>query len=214
MIYFFIGEDRLGKDQKIDEIKKDIFNSSDALKFDYEILHATKLDPAELKKSLYALPAIALKRLILIRTAEKLSAQNKELILAFAALKEKRVVVILDSDAADAADSFARQITPYAKITSFSKGSKLNVFDMTKAMSMRQSTQALKILSNLFEEGNHPLQIMGGLVWFWGKSRPQLSRDKFQEGLLALEEADLNIKRSRLNPEHALEVLVVKLSAI
>jgi hypothetical protein len=37
---------------------------------------------------------------------------------------------------------------------------------------------------------------------------------KFEKGLLALGEADLNIKRSRLKPEQALELLVVKLCAL
>ena len=32
-----------------------------------------------------------------------------------------------------------------------------------------------------------------------------------ESGLLAMQEADLNIKRSRIKPEYALEVLIVKL---
>ena len=51
---------------------------------------------------------------------------------------------------------------------------------------------------------------MGGLVWSWGKARSFARRENFQKGLVALQEADLNIKRSRLAPQQALEVLVVK----
>ena len=55
------------------------------------------------------------------------------------------------------------------------------------------------------------LQLMGGLVWFWGKLKQRISAEKFKKGLLHLQEADLNIKRSRIKAEYALEVLVVKL---
>ena len=81
-------------------------------------------------------------------------------------------------------------------------------------MTARNPVEALKILGNLLVEENHPLQIMGGLIWFWGKSRTRLSADQFKKGLMCLQEADLNIKRSRLKPEHTLEVLVVKLSSL
>ena len=83
MIYFLLGEDRLAKDQKINEIKAACLSSDDALKFDYELLHSIKLDPAVLKKALIALPAVAKKRFILIRAVEKLSAPNKKIITDF-----------------------------------------------------------------------------------------------------------------------------------
>ena len=76
---------------------------------------------------------------------------------------------------------------------------------MPRAMSSRNAGEALKILDELLESNVHPLQIMGGLVWYWGKERERLSPQSFYKGLTALEEADLNIKRSRLKPEHAVE---------
>lgn len=84
---------------------------------------------------------------------------------------------------------------------------------MTKIM-LRSPAEALKMLTQLLEEGSHPLQILGGLVWFWGKSRERLSPAQFKKGLLALQEADLNIKRSRTRPEHSLEILIVKLASL
>ena len=55
----------------------------------------------------------------------------------------------------------------------------LNVFDMTKAMGLRRSEEA-ENFSRAFEPGIHPLQLMGGLVWFWGKSRERLPQEKFK----------------------------------
>jgi DNA polymerase III delta subunit len=51
-------------------------------------------------------------------------------------------------------------------------------------------------------------------VWYWGKEGRMLAKTKFERGLQALEEADLNIKRSRLNPEYAVEKLVVELMSL
>ena len=52
---------------------------------------------------------------------------------------------------------------------------------------------------------------MGALVWFWGKSQDRMPGERFRKGLLVLQEADVNIKRSRLKPEYAVEVAVIKL---
>ena len=44
--------------------------------------------------------------------------------------------------------------------------------------------------------------------------KPKVSGDNFKQGLFILQEADLNIKRSRLDPEHAIETAVVKLTEL
>ena len=215
MIYLFLGEDREAKEQKIAEIKKTCLPSDDALKLDYECLYGSKIDPSELKKSLIALPAISSKRLILIRTVEKLNTQNKKILLDFIQSENEHAVLILDSEETSAQNSFMNKISAAAKVMRFGSGTvKKNVFDMTMRMENRDSSGALKILEHLMSGGDHPLQIMGGLVWFWGKSKNRLSTDQFKKGLLVLQEADLNIKRSRINPEYAVEIAVTKLSSL
>jgi hypothetical protein len=153
--------------------------------------------------------------LILIRAVEKLNTQNKKIILDFMQTENPHAVVILDLDGALPQNNFFSTITNSAKAMCFGRGTaKENVFDMTRAMENRNSSDALKILDQLLNEGNHPLQIMGGLVWFWGKSRNRLSGAQFKKGLVVLQEADLNIKRSRLKPEYAVEIAVTKLSSL
>lgn len=210
MTYLFLGQDLTAKDSKIAEIKKKICPSPDALKFDCETLYAQKLDPEELKKAFITLPAIANERIVIIRECHKLSAHNKELIFEFVK-NPGRCVLALESEKMETTDAFIKKLGSAVKVFHFRKETPLNVFNLTDAVSLRRSVEALKILSVLLSQGDQPLQIMGGLVWYWKKARAGFSMPEFKKGLLALQEADLNIKRSRLRPDHALEILIVKL---
>jgi len=215
MIYLLTGNDKPAKEQKIAEIKTKYLPSDDALKLDYQLLDGQKCDPAELKKSLIALSALSCKRVVLIQSSEKLSDQNKEIILNFACTAHDHVVVILNADSVSAKNNFFKKLASSAEVIHYGQGiTKSNVFDMTRAMENRDCTGALKLLNTLLDDGNHPLQIMGGLVWFWGKSKNRLLADNFNKGLLALQEADLSIKRSRIKPDYAVEIVVTKLSSL
>jgi DNA polymerase III delta subunit len=215
MIYLLLGEDRLAKDQKINEIKAACLPSDDALKFDYELLHALKLDPSVLKKALVALPAVAKKRLILIRTFEKLSPHNKDIILDFIQMENPHAVLIMDSDDLSFKSAFFRDLSASAKVIRFGQsGKKSDLWGVTRAIERRNPSEALRILNILLSDGDSPLKIMGGLVWFWGSIRNRVSAEGFKKGLLVLQEADLNIKRSRLRPDHAVEMVVTKLSLL
>ena len=210
MTYIFLGPDYTAKEKKITEIKEKLLPSPEAIQFDFEVLYASKLESEQLKKSLLGLPAVAKQRLVMIRECHKFNEENKELILEFTK-KPGACVLILDSDKADADSEFIKKLGRSAKISVFGSEEVLNVFTMTRAISVGKKAEALKILSQLLSRGERPLQIMGGLVWYWKNSRRDLSLERFKKGLLALQEADLNIKRSRLKEEHALELLVVKL---
>ncbi len=211
MIYLLFGDNPSAQDAKIEDLKKKILPQAQAAYFDLESFSAHKLTPENFKKSLISLPAVAPKRLLILRDADRLSPANQEILEEFIHSSPKHVDVILSFEEAPK-ETFLKKIKgPGVQIFDFSSGPKLNVFDMTRAIEMNKKAEALRILSELFEQGIHPLQIMGGLIWFWGKRRERVSPGAFEKGLLALQEADLNIKRSRLAPEHALEIVVVKL---
>lgn len=213
MHYCFVGENNAEKQKAVDEARDRILTGSDARHFDYEVLYGKKLDAAELKKALIALPAAGQQRLILIHEADKLSKQNEEILIAFFEEDAGHAAVILEAE--DKLKSgFQKKISPYVKSFSFEKPEGGSVWDMTNAIGRRRPAEALKILSELMESGQHPLQIMGGLVWFWGKTGQRLRRDRFEKGLLALQEADINIKRSRMQADYTMEVLVVQLCAL
>lgn len=211
MTYLFLGVDVIAKDSKIATLRKQIFSSGQGLDFDYDVWHAHKLEAETLKKSLLNLPAVSKKRLVIIRDSHKLTPQNQDILQAFIVEKSPHADLILDSEEWDQKTAFVKKVARFCEVVEFKSEKKLNVFDMTKAIDYQQDAEALKILDQLLSTGNHPLQIMGGLVWAWGKSRERISPQRFERGLLAMQEADLNIKRSRLKPEYALEMLIVKL---
>ncbi len=213
MIYLLIGPQSEIKESKITELKAKSFPTDEAILFDYEILYGHKLEPATFKKALLALPVMAKQRFILLREAHRLSAQNQAIVLEFFKNKEDNLNLVLDAES-EIAQDFVKQLNPYVKTLEFAEEVPPNVFDMTRAIERRNSQEALTVLTDLFEGGQHPLQIMGGLIWFWRKLRPRLQKQKFHTGLVAMQETDLSIKRSRLEPQHAMEVLVVKLCSL
>lgn len=214
MIYLFLGPDALAKDKIIAEIKQKALKIQEAYRFDFDILHAHKLDPAELKKTLISLPTIAEKRVVLIRDADKLSTHHQDILLECIEKANNPLILILDSHQEELKGSFFKAVQARAKTQRFSGEAKQSVFDMTNAIGYRKPQDALRIMHELIDQGDHPLQLMGVLVWFWGKSKNRVSKEAFKKGLLDLQEADLNIKRSRVQPEYALEILVTKLSSL
>ena len=215
MIYLLLGEGRDAKDRKIIEIKAKYLTDHSALKLDYESLHGGQLDPLVLKKALISLPAVSKKRLVLIRVANKLDIHNQEIILDFIQSGHSHAVVILDSDGGEGKNSFLTKVKAAAEVVNYGAAQRQkNTFDMTRAIESRDPAGALNILNELMQDGNHPLKLIGGMVWFWGDRKSRLSADQFKKGLEVLQEADLNIKRSRLNPEYAVEIAVTKLANI
>lgn len=213
MVYLFLGEGFEVKEQKIFALRKKILNSADGEKFDFDQLNGAKLDPAEFKKSLMSLPVVSKQRIVLLRNIHKLSTHNQTLLLDFADSNESSCVVICDCPAASQ-KGFLKKLAQKSKVTDTGTAKKLNVFDMTRSIERHQTRDALKTLSILLDDGNHPLQIMGGLVWFWGRNKNKMSALNFQKGLRELQKADLNIKRSKVQPNHAVEILVTKLSLL
>jgi DNA polymerase III delta subunit len=214
VIYFLLGEDMAAKEAKVAAWKKEYLVPAESQEFDFEVLYGTKCDPLVLKKALIALPALAKQRVVLLRDGHKFSEHNQSLLSEFAASNHDHLVLIIESSQWEATHSLVKSLKSSAKIVDTGRAAKQNVFDMTRLIGQRKSGDALKVLSDLFFDGVHPLQIMGGLVWFWGNERPRMPANRFEQGLMALEEADLNIKRSRLRPEQAVEVLVVKLCSL
>jgi DNA polymerase III delta subunit len=214
MTYLFIGPDLLKKDVKISELKTKIFSDPAALAFDYEVLHAHKLDGDTLKKSLLSLPHLASKRLVILRQGERLKERNLEIVLEFLNDQPKTTVLILDFDELDVKSALFNKLKPLTEVTFFGGSKVLNVFDMTRAIGSRNPAEALRIFYELLGNNTHPLQILGGVVWWWGKERERLSTARFKQGLMVLEEADLNIKRSRLKPEYAIEKMIVELAGL
>ena len=214
MIYLFLGDDLPAKDAGIAEIKNKFFkNFQEALNFDFDNLDARELGTDTLKQAFLTLPVIAPHRLIILRQVHKLKSADIQVLINFCQKPAKHCDVILESTE-NMLKGDLKDLTLLSKAVVMARPEGPNVFDMTKLITANRSNEALKMLDGFYREDVHPLQIMGALVWYWGKEGKLLGKERFERGLKALEEADLNIKRSRLNPQYAVEKLVVELGLL
>lgn len=211
MVYLVLGQDQAAKEQNIAEIKSKALPSKESLAFDYQVLHGFKLDNETLQKALLALPVAGKVRLVLIRQADELKADQKTLIAQLYEKAKKSLVVILEAVAIDDKDSLYTKFGREINILSFAPKVRPNVFKLVDEILARREVNALKLLNELLENGDHPLQIIGGMLWKWKNAKNRIPALKFKAGLMAFEQADFNVKRSQLKGEHALEILVVKL---
>ncbi len=214
MIYLVCGLDSQTKDKRIADLKNKIFPSNKNITLDFEVLSASKLPLQNLKRAMTTLPVLAEKRFILIRQAEQLQTEHRQLIADLLEKTKDFLILLLDLEDAKAAENLKKQFVSSLEILYFEKGLKRNIFDFTRCIVQNKKCEALKQLSEFIDDGVHPLKIMPTIVWEWKKNKERLGSLRFQEGLLALQQADLNIKRSRLSSRQALEVLVVKLCSL
>jgi len=214
MIYLFLGSDLPAKDTRIAEIKNKLFkDSQEALAFDLDNLDASQLGDNALKKAFLTLPVIAPHRLIVLRQIHKLKSADIQVLINYCQKPANHCDVVLESSESILKGEL-KDLPLYAKGVVLGKPEGPNVFDMTKLITAHRSGDALKMLDGFYRVNVHPLQIMGALVWYWGKEGKACGRERFERGLKALEEADLNIKRSRLDPQYAVEKLVVELGLL
>ena len=213
MIYLLLGDQNALKSQKINELKNKFIGSNEEFQFDYETLDGNKLNSAVLKKSLMSLPVVAKRRVIVIHSCQKLSDHNKKIILEFVQADKDKVVLILDSDSSASKNNFMKELCKISEVISFKQDKAQTTFDMGDEIVSLNPQGALKILFSLFESGQMPVMILGGMLWSWQYNKRKMSDNRYKKGLLELQEADLNIKRTRLDVHHALEILVVKLAS-
>jgi DNA polymerase III delta subunit len=214
MVYLLLGDDLAAKDSKIAEIKNKFFkDSQEALAFDYDNLDATQLRPDSLKQALLSLPVFAAHRLIVLRQIHKLKSADIQVLMEFCKKPYKHCEVVLESGESVLKGDL-KDLGLYAKTIDASRPQGPNVFDMTRLITTQKSGEALKMLDGFYRDDVHPLSIMGALVWYWGKEGKSCGKQRFERGLKALEEADVNIKRSRLEPKYAVEKLVVELALL
>ena len=214
MIYLFLGPDLPAKDAGIAEIKNKFFkNAREALSFDFDNLDAKELGVDTLKQAFLSLPVIIPHRLIILRQVHKLKSADIRVLINFCQRPAKHCDVILESSE-NTLKGDLKDLTLLSKTVVMALPEAPNVFDMTKLITARRSGEALKMLDGFYRADVHPLAIMGALVWYWGKEGKILGKERFGQGLKALEEADLNIKRSRLDPQYAVEKLVVELGLL
>jgi len=210
MIYLFLGTDEISKERKLQQLKQEILkNSQDA--FDYERLYAKELTPSILNEAFSRIPLFADKRLIFIRDVDKLNASSKEKLLSLIKNPNPKILLVLDTQVSELKEAFLIKIANSSKVFHFGREKTFNAFDLADAIKAKRTQEALKIFSIIHQKGEHPTRILGGLFWSWRKMKSFLKADNFKRGVELFLETDINIKFSRLKPEVALEILIVKL---
>jgi DNA polymerase III delta subunit len=214
LIYLLIGDDLPAKDARIAGIKLKFFKDfPQAEGFDFDNLDAGRLETDALKKAFLALPALAAHRLIVLRQIQKLKSADVRVLLDYCLKPQKYCDLVLESgDIELKGDLKDLSVSMRAEVFALSRPP--DVFDMTRLITARRAAEALKMLDIFFRSNVRPLQIMGALVWYWRKEGRACGKERFEKGLKALEEADLNIKRSRIDPQYAVEKLVVELGLL
>lgn len=216
MLYLLCGSDHQSKNQKILAIKEKIFSSSRSSVFDSETLYASGLDLKTLKKAMIALPSLTRQRLLVIRQADKLTAAHQDLIAQCLESTKEFLVLILDAEDGLSAQQLQKKFGDNIKTLYSEEKQEVSVFDLEKAILHQEKALALRTLSEILKRETLPVRsaapkLIGGLLWIWKKNKNRLSSHRFRGGLVLLQEADFHIKRSRLKPEHALEILLIKL---
>jgi DNA polymerase III delta subunit len=210
--YLFLGEDYLSKERKVDLIKTELFKAG-AEAFDLEILYGKDLSSVKLSEALKKLPALSRKRLIIIKDIDRLHPSARDLLLAHLKKPSAKIELVFETDKYEARDAFMAQLSRWCRVFNFRKaGAPLDVFGLAEMVARRRPVEALRILSRLLFAGEKPHKILGVLIWQWKKLEAGLPKDEFRQGLKMLLETDLNIKRGRMKPDFALELLVAKLS--
>jgi DNA polymerase III delta subunit len=210
MIYLFLGEPSPTKEQDILRWRDQLAPLENRA-FDYETLDGYKIDSSGFKQSLIALPVLSKKRVVLIRNAQQLSVEQQNLLGEFAGA-DSSTDALLDWNGSSA-KVFLKKFAGSVTLLQQEEKKPETVFDMTKLIA-RQPAEALKKLYQLFQDGQPPLQVMGVLIWYWKSQRNRVSAATYAKGLLVLQEADARIKRTRLKPQHAVEIAMTKLSLL
>ena len=208
--YLLTSLDSQPKDSSLKSIRSE-FLAHDLQDFDFDRLYARDLALEKLQERLLALPVKAKKRVIEVKNAEALKSDIKKYILEYIKEPLGHVVLVLDMDKPDSRDDFVSGLTRYAG-KSLPREERLDTFTLIDQIGSRKAGGALSVLRKLFDKGERPERILGGLRHAF-ENRAS-GGGSGRERLKALLNCDIDIKTGRLKPEFALEKLVVDLCCL
>jgi DNA polymerase III delta subunit len=213
MHYLLLGTDISLKDTQLQKIKREFFPDGDSFRMDCETLDGFKLSTEKLKIALLSLPALAERRLIIVRHAERLSKENLELLEDFLKSTQTHASVVLDAAMWEAKSEARKNILLAVRTIGREEAAGVNVFDMMDLVGRGDVVRALGVLKEVIDRDGEPERVLGGMLWSWSnKVKPRVPAVKYKKGLLILQEADHQLKRVRFpEREYALEIALVRL---
>ncbi|MBF0485875.1 MAG: hypothetical protein HQL16_05100 [Candidatus Omnitrophica bacterium] len=217
MHYLFLNLEFEVRDRKLKALKANIFTSADAVKLDCEDLDGHKLSNETLKVALTSVPAMSVRKLVIVRRAEKLTEDNLTLIENFLKDATENPVLVLEAARWDSKTELKKNIRARVNVMAGAeKEAPASAFHMMDALSKGETVEALKTLKDLVTAGDAEEMILGAMIWKWSNHvKGRVTAAKYKKGLLILQEADKNVKRSRFpQREQAIEIALVKLSLL
>jgi len=221
LVYLFIGQDSFSKAAKLKALKAELFPPQ-IENFNFDLLYGKNLNLADLQEKLLAIPVRSKKRLIVIKNAEDLKQKVKDFILEYVKKPYPQIILVLDIDSGglerrgptlqDYKDEFISKIARYGQTLRFKEETRPDTFTLSRHIEFKRTDYALKVLSQLLENGERPERILGGLRYSGLKGITQPFEFKKKARLLL--KCDLDIKTGKLKPEFALEKLVVNLCCL
>jgi len=213
-LYIFIGQDIVspdGSSRKAATLKsiKEKFLDKAAEDFNLNTLYSKELSLKGLQERILSLPVNTRKRILIIKDAQELKDEIKDFILKYVKNPHPSIVLILDITGSLPKDSFLKDVAGYAQLFRFKEEARVDAFVLSRAIDSRRADYALNVLRQLLDSGERPELIMSALRYVWEKDlvRP-LERKKKLKLLLT---CDIDIKTGRLNPQFALERLIISL---
>lgn len=209
MVYLFIGQDTVSKDQRLKALREQFLTSGNA-QFNYERLSAADLSLKEFQEKLLCLPVDNAVRLIVLAQADAAKKDLKEFLSSYAAKPYAHVVLVIDCQGIDRKDTALSGVARGAQVVRFRDESRVDTFALGRSIESGRIADALRELRVLLQGGEKPERIIGGLRYSWdrGASSPETIRR-----IKLLLTADAAIKTGRMKPDLALETLIVSLSA-
>jgi DNA polymerase III delta subunit len=217
MHYLFLNLEFEVREEKLKQLKANLFKDRDAAAMDCEDLDCHKLSGETLKVALTSIPALSVRKLVRLRRAEKLSEENLGLIEKFLKDAPENPVLVLDAAKWDAKSDLKKSIRARMNVMAGAKEEPAEtVFTMMDELSNGRTVEALRILHEITSDGEAPEMLIGGMVWKWSNHvKGRVSAERYKKGLLVLQEADRDVKHSRFpRREQAVEKALVKLSSL
>lgn len=210
-VYFFVGEDAVSKERKLRSIKRELNITKDIEDFNYTFYEAKDLKKDLLKERLLQLPQGAKKILIFIRRLERASFSLKEFLVHYVKEPFPHSLVVLDTEE-PLSDEHLKDIAKYAFVFHFRVSKRVTPFDLARATFKKNIAEALRILTELIEQGQRETRLLSSLIFYWQKKSIYLAKKKEIFSLFL--KTDIDIKLGRIKPKLALELLLVRLCSI
>jgi DNA polymerase III delta subunit len=208
MVYLLIGQDAVSKDTALEDLKKQILPGTSA--FNLDTLYGRDTTLKRLQELLLFFP-FAGSRMVVIRNAQELREDAKKFLLEFAKNPPEQIALVIDVERNLPKDGFLEGLKRHCRVQYFREERTQTVFDLARAMEVRNARESLGILNALLAAGEKPERLLGGLRASWQRRTGDQRELERRLGLLL--ECDLAIKTGRLKPALVLERLVIGLRA-